>query len=521
MTASAGPRVRYDGDALVRIPIGTDTGSARSPDALTAMGLDVLSEHPHDDALVRVPAVAKAWLDMSGLAYAVVDPDLQATLDDEHARLLARPPATGSGSADFYDDFRELDVVLAHLDAVAAAAPGLVTVVELGESLQGRPIRGLRITRDEHLPVVVINGCQHAREWLTVSTTMFIAEALAAPRGLAESDPGDEGSVLNRMGFVVVPVVNPDGYVRTWEEDRLWRKNVRDGHGVDLNRNWGVAWGGPGSSGNPQSNNYRGTAPFSEPEAAALRDLLQSESRLVAHLDVHAYGQLVLYPWGFATEIAPDAPLLSDLADLVAQTLTDTNGHVYEPLQAADFYAASGNLPDWVYGDLGARSFTIEARPDDAKNGAGFVPAPAQIRPTAAEVLAATVALAEWAADAEPGEPGDDGDAPDRDDSTEPETSTGAASESGGSSSGSDSTSTGAISEPTPDGPTDDPGSDGTAGSSGEPGAMGGDDGCTCRASPDGGPTGFGLWLLVAGLVRRRRAVRRTAATRTSRHTAE
>jgi murein tripeptide amidase MpaA len=43
--------------------------------------------------------------------------------------------------------------------------------------------------------------------------------------------------------FIVVPVLNVDGYVYTWEIDRLWHKNRRqngDGSfGVDLNRNWG------------------------------------------------------------------------------------------------------------------------------------------------------------------------------------------------------------------------------------------------------------------------------------------
>ena len=42
--------------------------------------------------------------------------------------------------------------------------------------------------------------------------------------------------------------------------------------GVDLNRNYGAYWGGPGSSTSPTSESYRGPSPYSEPEAQAVRE---------------------------------------------------------------------------------------------------------------------------------------------------------------------------------------------------------------------------------------------------------
>jgi hypothetical protein len=44
--------------------------------------------------------------------------------------------------------------------------------------------------------------------------------------------------------FTIIPAPNPDGYVYTWDYDRLWYKNrspikgVEDCFGFDLNRNW-------------------------------------------------------------------------------------------------------------------------------------------------------------------------------------------------------------------------------------------------------------------------------------------
>ena len=56
----------------------------------------------------------------------------------------------------------------------------------------------------------------------------------------------------------------------------------------------------------------------------------------------------------------------------------------------AQLYAAAGTLSDWMYGEAGATSFTIELRP---KGGSGFVLPPEQISPTCDEGLAAVLAL--------------------------------------------------------------------------------------------------------------------------------
>ena len=95
-------------------------------------------------------------------------------------------------------------------------------------------------------------------------TTVYVAESLLS--GYGESDRIT--ALVNGTEFFIIPIVNPDGYRYTWNSFRMWRKNRRNNgngsYGVDLNRNWAVGWGGGGSSGNPVSNPYRGTGPFSE-----------------------------------------------------------------------------------------------------------------------------------------------------------------------------------------------------------------------------------------------------------------
>ena len=89
-----------------------------------------------------------------------------------------------------------------------------------------------------------------------------------------------------------MPVANPDGYDYTFDDDRLWRKNLRDndgdgqvaiGDGVDLNRNFPTRWGydDEGSSPDPSSDTYRGPAPASEPETQALDGPLRTDHAAV------------------------------------------------------------------------------------------------------------------------------------------------------------------------------------------------------------------------------------------------
>jgi extracellular matrix protein 14 len=80
---------------------------------------------------------------------------------------------------------------------------------------------------------------------------------------VTNSTVGDE--LLNGVDYVFVNVVNPDGFVYTWEEDRLWRKNRRYVNytctGIDLNRNYAYNWRySPNSC---PTNGYPGSGPLS------------------------------------------------------------------------------------------------------------------------------------------------------------------------------------------------------------------------------------------------------------------
>src|SRR5690606_37321070 len=149
-----------------------------------------------------------------------------------------------------------------------------------------------------------------AREHLTTEMCLHIVQRFTD--GYA-TDSGVRESVDSREIWVV-PMANPDGstYDIASGQYQGWRKNRQDS-GTDLNRNWGYKWGCcGGASDNPSSETYRGSAPFSAPETAALRDFVNSRvvdgtQQIKAAIDFHTYSELVLWPFGHTTEIGRTA----------------------------------------------------------------------------------------------------------------------------------------------------------------------------------------------------------------------
>ena len=496
--AMAASRVSHHGDALLRV------GAA--PAQLDALGLDVWTHRTAEPSvLVRVTPQQRAQLDATGWSYAVVEPDLGPVIEGgaECWDVLPGPQGFEGLDAGYHDGCHTRDAIYGRLDRLAAVMPERVQTVEIGRSLEGRPIRGIRVSNRDvgfgedmgdgeevERPAVLVQSCQHAREWIAAAATMWAVEQFAtAPEGSALD------SLLDQAELIVVPVVNPDGFVHSCEVERLWRKNRRDGFGVDLNRNWSTAWGGDGSSPLPDAGNYRGTEPFSEPETVAMRDFLITETDLVATLDVHTYGQLLLYPWGFGLTEAPDDELFVQLGDQIVDAMGQPHDTTYLPLQSAAFYPAAGNAMDWAYGARGLYAVAMELRPAMDMEP-GFLLGPEHIVPTGEELLAGIEVLVETAVALGPGSPADSG-GPVEPDPESTGDSDGFDDDDGVGGTGSFESTTG---EPAGDDDGELPG--GTTGSSA---SDDGGAGCGCRSSEAPGGAWWLVWCCVLFVKPRRR----------------
>lgn len=307
-----------------------------------------------------------------------IDPELTAQLNEPRDRLPGQ--VTGIPG---YPCYRTVEETFAAAQGLAAGYPNLAAWVDAGDSwertepggLDGYDLMVLRLTNETlpgPKPKLFVTASIHGREYAPAELVTRFGEYLVARYG---SDP-DVTWVLDYHEIHLMLQANPDGRKQA-ETGLSWRKNTdndycsdTDSRGADLNRNFEFQWGCClGSSGVECDQLYRGPVPASEPETQAIQSYLRSQfpdrraADLTAaapvtttgiYLDIHSYGGLVLWPWGFTSEVPPNGAALQTLG----RKLAFLNG--YSPKQAIDMYPTDGATDDFAYGDLGLAAYTIE-----------------------------------------------------------------------------------------------------------------------------------------------------------------
>jgi hypothetical protein len=235
---------------------------------------------------------------------------------------------------------------------------------------------------DEDEPEILLTHHQHAREHLTVEMALYTLKMLTDEYGTTQQVT----DLVNSREIWMVFDMNPDGgeYDIATGSYVSWRKNRQPNAGssyigTDLNRNWGYRWGCcGGSSGTTSSETYRGSAAFSAPETAVVRDFVNTrviggEQQITVAIDFHTYMELVLWPYGYTLTDVPSDMTQDDHDVLVAmgQAMAATNG--YTPEQASDLYITDGTINDWLYGVHGILNYTFEMYPRTSSQG-GFYP---------------------------------------------------------------------------------------------------------------------------------------------------
>ena len=302
------------------------------------------------------------------------------------------------GSLNGYYTYNEIGM---ELDSMRMLYPNLVSEKQsIGLSLEGRNIWMVRISdnpdTDESEPEVLYTALHHAREPQSMATIVyFMYYLLEAYNDPAHPDHDWVVFLIHNRELYFVPVVNPDGYVYVEQVDLYWRKNRRnngDGSfGVDLNRNYGYQWGydNVGSSPDPYSQTYRGTAPFSEPETQVIRDFSQNHNFKLA-LNYHSYSNLLIYPWGYINQLTPDASIFIDLA----VDMTQFNGYIHGNAPSL-LYPVNGEANDWMYGEQNTKEKIFAMTPEVGSGLDGFWPPLDRIFPLAQENVYPNLVLAQ------------------------------------------------------------------------------------------------------------------------------
>jgi len=285
--------------------------------------------------------------------------------------------------------------------------PSIVDVFSIGKSWQNRDIYCIRLTNESNThpkPKVFFVGYHHAREPISAELPLYFAVEAATNFGTNETIT----HMLNYSEIYIVPMLNVDAF-EAFKQNEWQRKNVHpydedndalldedppddedgDGYienlffwngthywfirwegidddgdgllnedwvgGVDLNRNYGYQWNATVQSGSPYpwAEDYRGLAPFSEPETQAIRDLALSHNFKYA-ISFHSGTEVIGYPWGYTTDPTPDDATFKE----IAANLSALVGAPYG--QNSGLYTASGMWDDWMYGNRSTFALTCE-----------------------------------------------------------------------------------------------------------------------------------------------------------------
>ena len=322
---------------------------------------------------------------------------------DQTSSDYETPENFNLGSMGGYLTYQEM---LDQLDLMKSLYPDLITTKEnisdfitegqpdnsTTPPIGGNGIKWVKISDNpsnssENEPQILYTAIHHAREPNSLSQLIFYMWYL-----LENYDVDNEiKSIVDNTELFFVPVINPDGYLYNEKTDPngggFWRKNRKNGNGVDNNRNYDYyingdpadgIWGGEGASNDPNNQTYHGTAPFSEVENQAIKWFCEQHDFVMA-LNNHSYGELLLYPYGYANDVPTPE---NELFEIVSEVLVSQNG--YDNILSSGLYPAAGDSDDFMYGTTGTHDKIYAMTPEI---GPEFWPPSSQIEGIAKNMM--------------------------------------------------------------------------------------------------------------------------------------
>ena len=277
---------------------------------------------------------------------------------------------------------------------LVASYPQYSEMIDIGDSWEktqdpgaGYDLWVMKITNENIVrekPVLFIQSAMHAREYSTAALTLDFAKLL-----LEEYQANaDIRWIVDFHEIQILFHMNPDGR-KIAETGLLKRKNTNNTHcssgslvqyGVDLNRNYtffrGARVAEPGNSSDRAlgtdsecAETFRGPFAASEPETAAVEayarmifpdergsndtDPAPSDKKGL-FLDIHSFGNLILFPFSHTRDMAPNGEALRRLARRLAYF------NNYNPVQGPELYFVNGSSESIAYGELGIAHLTFE-----------------------------------------------------------------------------------------------------------------------------------------------------------------
>jgi len=383
-------RVRYSGYSVLRAQVDTQQ-QAEVMEGIQKEGqfdfwtevrvrrsVDVMAAPHNRDQL-------EAWMEEADIQWRVMVEDVQTLMEEELVRSVPEN-ASMSDSMDWVS-YHSLEDIYTWLHDLESRCD-YCQLESIGQSHEGQDMLVMKVCKGGcgSKPAMWIDSGIHAREWIAPATGTWMLNELV-------TNEAAHPELTEHLDWYFLPSHNPDGYRKSRDHDRMWRKTTTkySGNmceGTDANRNWDFHWDEGGASDSSCSQTYHGPKAFSEVEARNVRDfVLARKGQIKFYQTLHSYSQLILFPWGYTTSHAPGYEAMLSLANKGNSALHSVHHKTYEAgCIPCVLYTASGTSLDWALGVAGIPYvYSIELRDTGHY---GFLLPPSQIVPTSEEVWA-------------------------------------------------------------------------------------------------------------------------------------
>ncbi len=286
-----------------------------------------------------------------------------------------------------YSLYHNVSSYYSHVDALLTDpqnSPYLTRLPVQMSTDQGYSLEAISLSLNE-LPIssssskllILLTFGEHACEFITVESYFDLLSYFLTSLSRPCSSPDSllARFILSHSHLHLVGLTNPDGRRRLETSGNYcWRNNGRN---VDLNRNTDWQFGGPGSSNQPQHEEYHGQSPFSERESIFLLNLVKTYN-YTAYFSIHSGEQQIFVPFvdteskrirrrRFSTAL--ELGLINYLASTIQYGTgqpTSASGPSAGPATKPYFhhsgiayemnsYSADGTIFDWMAGKIGVK----------------------------------------------------------------------------------------------------------------------------------------------------------------------
>jgi murein tripeptide amidase MpaA len=106
--------------------------------------------------------------------------NVQQLIEDEEKTIKPKDTAAdGFG----WDNYYHLSTIYSWMDKITTQFAGIAEKFSIGNSWEGRPIHGLKLSKKSGNVAIFVEAGIHAREWISPATATYIIDQLLTSAG--------------------------------------------------------------------------------------------------------------------------------------------------------------------------------------------------------------------------------------------------------------------------------------------------------------------------------------------------